>query len=79
MGPVTRSGCGAICPAYGRDCYSCYGPAENINTRAMANRLQGLGLVDDEVARRFLFINSGSESFHKEGVRWQEQARRKGQ
>ncbi len=71
MGPVTRTGCGALCPSVGRDCYGCYGPAENANTQAMANRLQGLGLINDEVARRFLFINSGAEQFHQEGQRWE--------
>ncbi|MDT8281238.1 MAG: sulfhydrogenase subunit delta [Gammaproteobacteria bacterium] len=70
MGPVTRTGCGALCPHVGRDCYGCYGPAENPNTHAMANRLHGLGLVDHEVAQRFLFINSDAGPFHKEGNRW---------
>lgn len=69
MGPVTRTGCGALCPSIGRDCYGCYGPAENPNTQAMANRLQGLGLIKDEVARRFLFINSGADAFHQQGLR----------
>ena len=68
MGPVTRTGCGALCPSVGRDCYGCYGPAENPNTQAMANRLEGLGLVKDEAARRFLFINSGAEAFHQQGL-----------
>jgi len=68
MGPVTRTGCGALCPSVGRDCYGCYGPAENPNTQAMANRLEGLGLVSDEVARRFLFINSGADAFHQQGL-----------
>ena len=70
MGPVTRTGCGALCPKVGRDCYGCYGPAENSNTDAMANRLHGLGLIKNEVARRFLFINSGAEAFHQEGLHW---------
>ena len=70
MGPVTRTGCGAICPSVGRDCYGCYGPAENPNTHALANRFQGFGLMNDEIARRFWFINSGSEPFQLEGSRW---------
>lgn len=72
MGPVTRTGCGALCPSVGRDCYGCYGPSENSNTQAMANRLEGLGLIKDEVARRFLFINNGAEAFHRQGVRSRE-------
>lgn len=70
MGPVTRTGCGALCPTFGRACYACYGPAENVNAEALAGRLSGLGLVDDEVARRFLFINSGADVFQEEGVKW---------
>lgn len=70
MGPVTRTGCGAICPSVGRDCYACYGPAENLNTHALANRFQGFGLMNDEIARRFWFINSGAEPFHLEGHHW---------
>ena len=69
MGPVTRTGCGAICPAIGRDCYACYGPAENANTQVMANRIKGIGLTNEEVARRFLFINSGADVFHQQGLR----------
>jgi coenzyme F420-reducing hydrogenase gamma subunit len=32
LGPVTRTGCGAICPRFGRGCYGCFGPRENANT-----------------------------------------------
>jgi coenzyme F420-reducing hydrogenase gamma subunit len=70
MGPVTNTGCGSLCPSFGRACYACYGPAENTNTTALAHRLSGLGLTDDEVARRFCFIHSGAEVFQKEGSRW---------
>ena len=31
LGPVTQAGCGAICPAYDRDCFGCYGPKEPPN------------------------------------------------
>lgn len=70
MGPVTRTGCGAICPRIGRDCYACFGPGENSNTEAMGLRLEGLGLLPDEIARRFLFINSAAPEFHDEGSHW---------
>ena len=72
MGPVTRTGCGAICPSVGRDCYACYGPSELANTTAMAHRLEGLGLQPDAIAKRFLFINNHASPFHEEGRRWQE-------
>ncbi len=67
MGPVTRTGCGALCPRFGRDCYACFGPAENLNTDAMSQRLQGLGLPPSDVARRFLFVNSHAPAFHAAG------------
>lgn len=74
MGPVTRTGCGALCPRFGRDCYGCFGPAESANTEALGRRLQGLGLMPDAVARRFLFINNGAPAFAEAGRRWLEQS-----
>lgn len=70
MGPVTRTGCGAICPSVGRDCYACYGPAENCNAGSLANRLEGLGLVPEAVARRFHFINAAASPFAETGTRY---------
>ncbi|KAF0192837.1 MAG: NADH ubiquinone oxidoreductase 20 kDa subunit [Gammaproteobacteria bacterium] len=70
MGPVTRTGCGAICPRFGRDCYACYGPAENANSLALGRRFEGLGLMPDAVARRFLFINNAAPVFAEAGRRW---------
>lgn len=70
LGPVTQTGCGALCPAFGRDCYGCYGPAENPNTEALGRRFAGLGLVPEAIARRFLFINSVAPAFAEAGKRW---------
>jgi len=69
MGPVTRTGCGALCPRFGRDCYACFGPAENSNTDALSQRLAGLGLPPADIARRFLFINSQAPTFRQAGLR----------
>lgn len=71
MGPVTRTGCGAICPQVGRGCYACFGPAETSNTDAMGARLEGLGLVPEDIAQRFLFINSEAAEFRDAGNLWE--------
>jgi coenzyme F420-reducing hydrogenase gamma subunit len=63
MGPVTRAGCGALCPSLGRDCYGCYGPAEAANTAALAGQFARLGLDATAVAQRFQSINSQAPVF----------------
>ncbi len=73
LGPVTRTGCGAICPAFDRGCYGCYGPSENPQTHLMGTRFAGLGLLPPEIARRFLFITSGAPAFGQEGNQWKKE------
>lgn len=68
LGPVTRTGCGALCPSFGRDCYGCYGPSENANTESLSRRFAGMGLLPDAIARRFLLINSASDTFNQAGL-----------
>jgi sulfhydrogenase subunit delta len=35
LGPVTQAGCGAICPAFDRECFGCYGPKEQPNVASL--------------------------------------------
>jgi len=42
LGPATRTGCGALCPASGRGCYGCFGPAPCAEMDAMVTTLQML-------------------------------------
>lgn len=70
MGPVTGTGCGALCPSVGRDCYQCFGPAENPNTSSLGDRFQTLGLDPEQIAQRFLYFHSGTAQFNDEGKRW---------
>ena len=50
LGPVTHAGCGALCPAYDRGCYGCFGPMETPNT-AVARGVRRLGASDGQSAR----------------------------
>lgn len=63
LGPVTLAGCGALCPAAGRGCYGCYGPAPRINDPALVRRFEALGLEREAVARRFHFIANNAPAF----------------
>lgn len=71
MGPVTRTGCGALCPRFGRGCYACYGPSENLNTDALGARLQGLGLVGREIAQHFLGTHNQMPAFLEAAQGWE--------
>lgn len=67
MGPVTRTGCGAICPQFGRSCYGCFGPSENPNTQSLGKCFKGFGLIPREISQRFWMINSMAEAFQEAG------------
>ncbi|MEW5893108.1 MAG: sulfhydrogenase subunit delta [Pseudomonadota bacterium] len=58
LGPVTRAGCGALCPGQGRGCYGCFGPSAQANLASLKAVFAGLGLSDAEIGRRFAFITA---------------------
>jgi coenzyme F420-reducing hydrogenase gamma subunit len=67
MGPVTQDGCGALCPAYGRGCYGCYGPMESPNTESLsAFWKKHLGVEGDDILRAYRTYNAYSEAFRRE-------------
>lgn len=65
LGPVTRTGCGAICPAFRRGCYGCFGPLKGANVTALAAQLKTHGLGDDDIVRLLRTYNAGAEPFRK--------------
>jgi coenzyme F420-reducing hydrogenase gamma subunit len=66
LGPATQAGCGAICPAYERGCYGCFGPKETPNTVALSRRLGDLGVSQPDMVRAFRGFNACAEPFRKE-------------
>ena len=68
LGPVTHAGCGALCPAYDRGCYGCFGPMETPNTVSLTRQLRVLGLGDADVERVFRTFNV--EAFEKAPGEW---------
>lgn len=69
MGPVTRTGCGAICPGMQRGCYGCFGPCDDPNLDAFTALLANQGLTRDDAVRRLRSINGYAPAFRQAGDR----------
>ena len=65
LGPVTHAGCGAICPAFDRGCYGCFGPADTTNTAALAPALQSAGMRSFDLVRVFRTFNAAAPAFRE--------------
>ena len=70
LGPVTQAGCGAICPAYHRGCYGCFGPQDSANTHSISTAWLGAGKEPAAVARVFHTFNAAAEPFAGAGVKY---------
>jgi len=66
LGPVTHTGCGAICPAFHRGCYGCFGPKETPNTSSLSCQWEKLGVDSGTLMRAFRSFNAYAEPFRKE-------------
>lgn len=63
LGPVTQAGCNAICPAYDRGCYGCFGPMESPNVRSLESWWSDLGIDRPEWIRTLRTFNANAPAF----------------
>jgi sulfhydrogenase subunit delta len=61
LGPVTRAGCGALCPTFGRACYGCTGPLPNANFQSLTQQFHTLGLSEREIQDQLRLLHAGLE------------------
>jgi coenzyme F420-reducing hydrogenase gamma subunit len=66
LGPVTHAGCGALCPAYDRGCYGCFGPKETPNPAALGERWRELGVQRQDLVRALRTFNANAPAFREE-------------
>ncbi|MCV2393211.1 hypothetical protein OEB99_02720 [Actinotalea sp. M2MS4P-6] len=69
LGPVTQAGCGALCPAFERGCYGCFGPQNTPNTASLTDHLVRTGMPPQAAMRVYRTFNAASEPFRRESER----------
>jgi len=69
LGPATHAGCGALCPAYHRGCYGCFGPMETPNAPSLSHWLSKLGMDDRPLQRVYRTFNANAQAFREESER----------
>jgi sulfhydrogenase subunit delta len=65
LGPVTLTGCGALCPSYGRGCFGCFGPVRSPASQALVPVLEAAGLTNPDLVRLYRTFNAAAEPFRK--------------
>jgi coenzyme F420-reducing hydrogenase gamma subunit len=69
LGPITQSGCGAICPSYDRGCYGCFGPAAQPNCDSLADHLISTGTAKGTLVPLLRNYNAAAPAFRAESDR----------
>lgn len=62
VGPVTRAGCGAVCPTHGGKCIGCRGLISDPNNNAEKNLLAERGLTVEDVLKEYRMFSGLTEA-----------------
>jgi sulfhydrogenase subunit delta len=74
LGPVTQAGCGAICPAYDRGCYGCFGPAQHVNLQSLTSHFLATGVPPPEASHLLRSFNGYAPEFRQASEALEKQA-----
>jgi sulfhydrogenase subunit delta len=67
LGPVTHGGCGAICPAFDRECFGCFGPKPEPNLISLTNHYRACGHPPRQLVQLVRNINGYAPEFQEIG------------
>ena len=68
LGPVTQSGCGALCPRYRRGCYGCFGPKENANVDSLRRYWRAAGVDQQQAVHLLRNFNAWAPPFREASI-----------
>ncbi len=66
LGPITRAGCGAVCPTGKLGCLGCRGPADDANFESFRQIVKDKGFPVKEMREKLNFYNAFSEALRNE-------------
>ncbi len=71
LGPVTQTGCGALCPSVSRPCYGCFGPMEQPNIDSLGKWFRHLGCANRDIMHMLRNFNGFLEPFKQASERYE--------
>lgn len=65
LGPITKAGCGAVCPSVERGCYGCFGPSMNVDLEAFIPVLREHSAIIEDAVQLLRTICGHTPEFEK--------------